>query len=81
MIALQCLKDSAVFTVYRQDLDAFSGSQLHNDFAGDHQGFLICQGQLFAGLQGSQCGEQSGGSHHRGNHQIGFGAGGYLLVA
>ncbi len=72
-LAVQGLKNGAVFAVHRDDGHAaFSGCG-HHQGTGGHQGLFVGQGHRQAGVNGGQGGFQAHRPHHGGDYQVGSG--------
>ena len=74
--ALQALEDGGVLGIRRQQARAGSLQLRQHHRAGGDQGFLVGQGQILAGADRRQGGQQAGAADDAGHHQIGAGPGG-----
>ena len=72
-LAVQRLKNGAVFAVHRDDGHAPFLGRGHHQGTGGHQGLFVGQGHRQAGVNGGQGGFQAHRPHHGGDHQVGPG--------
>jgi len=60
-----------VLAVHRQHPDAVLAGLGHHDFAGHHENFLRCHGNVFAGADGGQSRLQPGSADDGDQHDVG----------
>jgi len=73
--ALQALEDGGVLGVRGQQARAALGELRQHHWTSGDQGLLVGQGQVLAGADRRQGGQQAGAAHDPGDHQVGAGPG------
>ena len=74
MGAQQALEDGRMFRIYRIDGSIAAGGLPHHQRTGSHQGFLVGQGDGFAGTDGSQRGFEPAETYHSSYHHLHLGS-------
>ena len=72
-LAHQALKDGVVLTVRGNNASPVFFSRSGYDFSADHQGLLVGQDHVLAGLEGGEGRAQAGRSNHCHDDEIGIG--------